>query len=75
MPNAPVASDGTFFGPHLRHKGYYQVGEKGDEQRFTDFSEALAYLKAQPKARWRRPNSKGNRGIVAAVAWEDRSFD
>ena len=59
--NVPVAADGTYFGPHLRHNGEFVIGDKGSEQRFTDFGEALAYLKAQPKARWRRPNEKGNR--------------
>jgi hypothetical protein len=74
MTNVPVAADGTFFGPHLRHSGEYVVGDKLAEKKFTDFNEALAYLKAQPIARWRRPNAKGNRGIVTAVSWADRAF-
>ena len=74
LVNVPVAADDTFFGPHLRHNGSYVVGDKSDEKKFTDFNEALAYLKSQPKARWRRPNAKGNRGIVAAVAWANREI-
>lgn len=69
--NTPVAADGTFFGPHLRRNGAFQVGDKGDERRITDYGEALAYLKSRRTARWRRPNRKGNWGIVTAVAWTD----
>lgn len=72
MTNVPIASDGSFFGPHLLHGGKYRVGDKGDEKVFRDFSKALAFLKSQPIARWRRPNAKGNWGIVTAVAWVDR---
>jgi DNA polymerase-3 subunit epsilon len=74
MVNVPVAADGTHFGPHLRHNGVFQVGDKGDERRFSDFNAALSYLKLQPRARWRRPNPKGIRGIVVAVAWADREI-
>lgn len=75
MPsNVPIASDGTHFGPHLCHNGEYVVGDKLDERKFTDFNQALAYLKAQPTARWRRPNPKGNRGIVSAVEWGNREI-
>ena len=73
MTNVPVAADGTYFGPHLRCGGDYTVGDKTAEKKFTDFGAALAYLKAQPKARWRRPNHRGNRGIVTAVQWSDRN--
>ncbi|MFC7478585.1 hypothetical protein ACFQS7_29990 [Dankookia sp. GCM10030260] len=72
MINVPVAADGTFFGPHLCRRGKFTVGDKKEEKKFTDFDEALAYLKAQPTARWRRPNHRGIPGIVTAVAWEDR---
>jgi hypothetical protein len=70
--NVPVAADRTHFGPHLIHNGAFQVGDKGEERSFPTFEEALAYLKQQPRARWRRPNANGHRGIVVAVAWEDR---
>jgi len=42
-----------------------------DEVKFTDYDEALAYLKEMKSAKWRRPNPKGNCGIVTAVSWED----
>jgi hypothetical protein len=71
----PVAEDGSFFGPHLRHAGEYQVGERGSERKFSEFAAALAFLKAQPKAYWRRPNSKGNMDIVVAVEWDNRAVD
>jgi hypothetical protein len=73
--NVPVAKDGTYFHPGLMCNGVFTVGDKLMERKFSDFNEALAYLKSQPQARWRRPNSKGNRGIVTAAAWEDRNID
>jgi hypothetical protein len=74
MTNVPVAKDGTFFGPHLEVGGYFTVGNKMAEKKFSDFTEALEYLKKEPIARWRRPNHRGHRGIVTAVAWVDRSL-
>lgn len=71
MANVPIAADGTPFGPHLRRNGTFCVGDKGEEKHFTGFEQALSYLKAQTKARWRRPNPKGNWGIVTAVDWRD----
>ncbi|GAB2518682.1 ASCH domain-containing protein [Microbulbifer agarilyticus] len=66
----PVARDGSRFTPETRNtKGKYWVGEKGDEVKFTEFSEALEYLRQMPTAKWRRPNASGNWGIVSAVAW------
>jgi len=66
----PQAKDGTKFTVETRNtKGIYTVGEKGDEQKFGDFNEALAYLKTMTKAKWRRPNANGNWGIVSAVDW------
>ena len=68
----PVARDGSFFGPHLCKKSRFCVGDKGDERYFSDFHEALAYLKSMKVARWRRPNSDDHWGIVAATKWELR---
>ena len=66
----PCAKDGTFFSEQLcNNKGFYTVGEKGDEQKFRNFEQALDYLKGMPKAKWRRPNQNGNWGIVSAVDW------
>jgi len=66
----PEAKDGSKFSPETcNNKGIYTVGDKGDENKFRNFHEALDYLKTMPKARWRRPNKNGNYGIVAAVDW------
>lgn len=69
LTRVPVAADGTWFGPHLERAGKFQVGDKGSERSFESFERALAFLSAQPTARWRRPNSNGNWGIVTAVRW------
>jgi hypothetical protein len=73
MANVPVAADSTHFGPHLCKAGIYTVGEKGDERKYTDFNGALAFLKSQSKACWRRPNQMGNWGVVVAVDWRNRA--
>ena len=66
----PVARDGSLFNPDLVRDGRYQIGAKGEEQHFTDFTDALAALNAMPTPRWRRPNAQGNWGIVSGVAWQ-----
>ena len=66
----PKARDGTSFDPvTCRRPGGYWVGPKGNQMRFADHGDALAYLLSLPffEQRWRRPNSKGNWGIVRAV--------
>lgn len=65
----PVASDGTWFGPHLLRAGQFTVGEKGGEQRLDSFEQALSALAAMDVPRWRRPNAKGNWGIVSGTRW------
>lgn len=65
----PFAKDGSFFGPHLGERGYFQVGKKGEEQKFESFADALAELKRMPTPYWRRPNEKGNWGIVSGKGW------
>lgn len=65
----PFAKDGTRFGSHLARAGKYTIGAKGEEEQHTTFAQALASLKKMPRARWRRPNSQGNWGIVTAVRW------
>lgn len=68
----PIARDGTVFSPEFcSRNGTYTVGNKGEEQRFSSFSDALDYLRKMPTACWRRPNEKGNWGIVSAVEWID----
>ncbi|WP_298444126.1 hypothetical protein [uncultured Ferrimonas sp.] len=66
----PQAKDGSLFLPELKNaSGLYTVGNKGDEQKFERYADALAYLRAMPTPRWRRPNDNGNWGIVTGVRW------
>ena len=66
----PVSKDGSRFDPKsCRRGGGYWVGEKGNEQKFTSFAEALAALASMTKPRWRRPNAKGNWGLVTGTQW------
>lgn len=66
----PIAKDGSFFCREAcRRANGYTVGEKGTEQQFQDFEAALDYLRDMPVAKWRRPNQKGNWGIVTAIDW------
>ena len=67
----PVAKDGSRFTLETcNSKGVYTVGENGDEKKFRNYLDALSYLKTMKTAKWRRPNSSGNWGIVSAVNWE-----
>lgn len=66
----PIAKDGSWFGPHVARGGVFQIGEKGDEVRISGYQTALAELRAMDVPRWRRPNAKGNWGIVAGVRWD-----
>lgn len=67
----PYAADGTCFHPGLASSrdGSFGVGDKHDQKRFGTFSEALDYLRSMDTAKWRRPNTSGNWGIVSAVRW------
>ncbi len=65
----PVAKDGSWFGPHVGRGGVFQIGEKGAEIRVTGYEAALAQLRTMSPPRWRRPNRKGNWGIVSGVDW------
>lgn len=66
----PTASDGTSFDPvTCRRAGGYWVGPKGRQRKFTNYRDALAALNLMAEPHWRRPNSKGNWGIVAAISW------
>ncbi|WP_295845929.1 hypothetical protein [Tardiphaga sp.] len=66
----PVARDGTLFNPGLQRAGSYTIGKRGEEERVADFNAALDKLHRMPVAYWRRPNDKGNWGIVVADHWE-----
>ena len=65
----PFAKDGTCFNPTLRYAGNYAVGEKKFMCYCPTFGDALHYLTRMETAKWWRPNSVGNRGLVSAVKW------
>ena len=57
----PVASDGTWFGPHLARSGdKYTLGPKGKEIQVKGLENALDMLTRMPVAEWRRPNKNGH---------------
>lgn len=66
----PVAKDGTHFSHKCRMTRGYQIGEKGAEYYVESFKEARFSLMYMLQAKWRRPNDKGNFGIVTAVEWK-----
>lgn len=66
----PQSRDGTVFHPGLERSGGYTVGEKGFEQKFTSFDEALQALQQTHRAQWRRPGpSGGGWGVVSGAHW------
>lgn len=65
----PVARDGTCFHPRLIRNGGFTVGEKGEEERYDSFTDALQALRQMSVPRWRRPNEQGNWGIVSGIRW------
>lgn len=73
----PQAADDDLFTPArvvrtARGSGRISItiGAKGSEEQIHDFYEALVALSKMEVARWRRPNSSGNWGIVRARgAW------
>ncbi len=73
----PVASDATIFHQETCKSpdGYYSVGEKGKEEKFDSYFEALVELQRMPVPRWRRPNANGHFGIVRGVSWERQSAE
>lgn len=66
----PYARDGSFF---CRKEsciaGKYIVQGKQDTQEFSDYDEALDYLRNMAVARWGRPLSANEYEIVSAVEW------
>lgn len=73
----PFARDGSYFSPMtFRSKTKeYNVGDKGagNNEYFTEFADALAYLQKRRAAgepvRWWRPNKNGSWGVVTAIRW------
>jgi len=67
----PVARDGTWFDPvSCRNARGYTIGPKGAEEPIDDYQVALQRLSRMRTPYWRRPNSVGNWGLVAGVAWQ-----
>tara|TARA_B100002003_G_C14081817_1_gene520421 strand:+ start:104 stop:979 length:876 start_codon:yes stop_codon:yes gene_type:complete len=71
----PVAKDGTYFSSKCRMTRGYKIGEKGAERYIESFIDARNELLYMPLAKWRRPNDKGNFGVVTAVEWTFISKD
>lgn len=70
MTAVPYARDGSFFcrkGSCI--PGKYIVQGKQDTQEFSDYDEALDYLRNMAVARWGRPLSANQYEIVSAVEW------
>jgi transcriptional regulator with XRE-family HTH domain len=67
----PFAKDGSYFSRALLYPGIgkFVVGEKDHPRTFATFEAALKHLKSMKTAKWRRPNDKGNWGLVSAVRW------
>jgi DNA-binding XRE family transcriptional regulator len=67
----PFAKDGTCFHPGLRKKTtkLFGVGTKTLMAFPESFDDALDYLRSMETAKWLRPSSNGNWGIVSAVTW------
>jgi hypothetical protein len=66
----PVSKDGSKFDRHTCFRaGGYIVGAKGRERKIPLYEDALAALKTMPKPRFRRPNIKGNWGLVTGITW------
>lgn len=71
----PVARDGSVFAPVLKRSTGYWIGAKGTESLVPSFRDALSELTRMSLARWRRPNTKGNWGIVSAADWVEIEID
>jgi len=69
----PVAKDGTWFSPGLKRLSGYTIGAKGEEIVVEDYQEALKRLRQMSRPHWRRPNPKGNWGIVTGIQWKSVS--
>lgn len=66
----PFAKDGSRFGSHCQQTAGFKIGKKGEEGYVPSAQQALVELSQMKKSYWRRPNSNGRFGIVAAVEWK-----
>lgn len=61
----PYSKDGSTFDRSCRYKdGFFRIGPKGREIKIRCFYRALGMLACMAVPRWRRPNRKGNFGLV-----------
>lgn len=71
MITVPYARDGSHF---CRHQcsigGCYLIESKHGSLEFTDYDEALDYMRNMSAACWSRPKAKGTYEIVDAVEWK-----
>ena len=67
----PFAADNSYFNPNLKRpkSRMFVVGERINTKYFSDFGQALDFLRSMKIAKWWRPNSKGAWGLVSAVRW------
>ena len=67
----PFAADGSCFNPTIKQPraGTFVVGDKATRHTFTEFRDALSYLRKMKPAKWWRPNKAGNWGVVTEVRW------
>lgn len=83
----PVDANGDFLRPEYRQGNGYHVGmnkvhvaQKGLDECYLekyhdDYFAALKDLTSRPKPQWRRPNEKGNWGLVTATDWKWVEFE
>ena len=69
----PVSKGNDVFNASLFHNGFITVGKKGNEVKYSTFEEALNALIQMDSPYWRRPNEKGNWGIVKGEYWVRKS--
>ncbi|MFC6282457.1 MULTISPECIES: helix-turn-helix domain-containing protein [Polaromonas] len=70
----PYAGDGTHFDAVSCRspEGFYKVGDTDELESFSNYDEALDYLRRMGTARWMRPNARGNWAPVAATSWREK---
>lgn len=66
----PVSKDGSTFTPSCGSGGRYTIGEKGAEQKYDSYDDALTALQHMPTPRWRRPAPSGVPSIVTGIRFE-----
>jgi ASCH domain-containing protein len=71
MIAVPYARDGSYFCRHQSSiDGRYFIESKHGSLEFTDYDEALDYMRNMSVARWYRPTDQSTCEIVSAVEWK-----